>query len=291
MKKSPLLMFAVVLMFVLAACGGGNQTEEGTDNEGENNGNTVENSEGESEKTVVRVGTSPTYPPFESEEDGDIVGFDIALIEKIAEVEDLQIDLSSMQFNGLIPALQNGQVDAVIAGLSITDKRMEQVNFTNAYYESGLSVLTKPDSGIDGFDDLEGKLIGTQKGSSSVNYLMEHGIDIANIEQYSGISTAYNNLENGGIDAVFYDNPSHIDYLNTHDTDAEIVGDLLTGEHYGIAVNKEETELLEKLNDGLAQLQESGEYEKLFEDYLNGDKNGLVEGVQKPEDVVVSADD
>lgn len=275
MKKSILLMFLLIFgsAIFLAACGS-EKTSEG-------------DATGDSEKLVVQVGTSPTYPPFDAEVNGELTGFDIALIEKIGEVEGFDVEFSTMQFDGLIPALKAGQIDVVVGALSITDKRMASVNFSNAYYESGLSILTKPDSGIKGFEDLTGKLIGIQKGTSSYNYMIDNGIEDQNIKQYADIATAYSALDNGGVDAILYDNPSNINYLQTQETDSEIVGDILAGEFYGIAINKEKEELLTKINDGLAKLQENGEYEKLFDEYLDGEKNGFVDGVAKPEDVVI----
>lgn len=284
MKKTMFFILLVIgFAFAMAACGAEKPSTEG-------DASSTPDSTSGADKLVVQVGTSPTYPPFESEEQGKLVGFDIALIEKIAEVEDFEVQFSSMQFDGLVPALKSGQLDVVVGALSITDKRMESVDFSNAYYESGLSILTKPDSGIASFDDLQGKLIGVQKGTSSYNYMVANGIKDQDIKQYADISTAYNTMENGGVDAILYDNPSNINYLNEQETDAEIVGDILAGEFYGIAVNKDKKELLEKINDGLAKLQEDGTYEQLFDDYLRGEKNGLIEGVVKPEEVVISAE-
>lgn len=277
MKKS-LLMFLLIIgsAIMLAACGSDNAEKEEVS--------------ADPEKLVVQVGTSPTYPPFDAEENGELTGFDIELIKKIGEVEGFDVEFSTMQFDGLIPALKAGQIDVVVGALSITDKRMESVSFSNAYYKSGLSILTKPDSGIKGFEDLTGKLIGIQKGTSSYNYMIGNGIEDQNIKQYADIATAYSALDNGGVDAILYDNPSNINYIQTQETDSEIVGDILAGEYYGIAINKDKEELVTKINDGLAKLQENGEYEKLFEEYLNGEMNGFVEGVAKPEDVLIKVD-
>lgn len=292
MRKTILLFMLVFgFIFILGACGAKENPETGGDSStATDSGSEATDTDTDEEKLVVQVGTSPTYPPFESEEKGELVGFDIALIEKIAEVEGFEVEFSNMQFDGLIPALKSGQLDVVVGALSITDKRMESVDFSNAYYESGLSILAKPDSGITGFDDLKGKLIGVQKGTSSYNYMVANGIEDQDIKQYADISTAYNTLENGGVDAILYDNPSNINYLNEQDTDAEIIGDILAGEFYGIAVNPKKKELLDKINDGLAEIQENGTYEQLFDDYLNGEKNGFVEDILKPEEVVISVD-
>ena len=108
-----------------------------------------------------------------------------------------------------------------------------------------------------------------------------------NIKQYADISTAYTALENGGIDAILYDNPSNIYYLLTQDTEAEIVGDILNGEYYGMPIHPDKPELKEKVNNGLKKLQENGEYEALFDEHLNGEKNGLIEGLLSPEDALV----
>lgn len=283
MRKLLMTLFTFVIALILVACGG-----EDSSNDADNaNENSQEATTDDSEKLVVRVGTSPTYPPFESEENGELVGFDIDLIKKIAEVEDFEVEFVSMQFDGLIPALKNGQVDMLVGAITITEERLQAVDFSNAYYRSGLSVLTLPDSGIKGYEDLEGKLVGIQKGTSSYNYLIQNGFNESNIKQYADISTAYTALENGGIDAILYDNPSNIYYLLTQDTEAEIVGDILNGEYYGMPIHPDKPELKEKVNNGLKKLQENGEYEALFDEHLNGEKNGLIEGVLSPEDALV----
>lgn len=283
MRKLLMTLFTFVIALILVACGG-----EDSSNDADNaNENSQEATTDDSEKLVVRVGTSPTYPPFESEENGELVGFDIDLIKKIAEVEDFEVEFVSMQFDGLIPALKNGQVDMLVGAITITEERLQAVDFSNAYYRSGLSVLTLPDSGIKGYEDLEGKLVGIQKGTSSYNYLIQNGFNESNIKQYADISTAYTALENGGIDAILYDNPSNIYYLLTQDTEAEIVGDILNGEYYGMPIHPDKPELKEKVNNGLKKLQDNGEYEALFDEHLNGEKNGLIEGVLSPEDALV----
>ncbi|MCM3740850.1 basic amino acid ABC transporter substrate-binding protein [Oceanobacillus luteolus] len=276
MKKFILSILIVGFLGILAACG---SEADGDDNGG-----------GESDKLVITVGTSPTYPPFESEENGELIGFDIGLIEKIAEAEDFEVEFTTMQFDGLIPALKAGQIDVVVGAVTITDQRMESVDFSNAYYESGLSILVPADSDIQSFEDLDGKLIGIQKGTSSYNYMIANGIEDQNIKQYADISTAYSALENDGVDAILYDHPSNINYITERNSDAVIVGDILNGEYYGIAVNPDKKDILEKVNNGLATIQENGEYEKLFDEYLGGERNGFVEDVLNPEDVVITVE-
>lgn len=242
---------------------------------------------GSSGSNTIVVGADTTFPPFESEKSGKVTGFDIKMIQAIAKAENLKIStIKTMPFDGIIPALQSDQVDVAVAGITIKKSRMSKVDFSNAYYKSGLSILVKKNSGINSFSDLKGKLIATKKGTSSVDYLKANGISDSNIKQYADITTAYSTLESGGADAVVFDNPVNINFMNGH-SDVQIVGGLLTGEYYGIAVSKKKPDLLKKINDGLAKIQKDGTYAKLFTNYLGGDTNGLIKGVKKPADVAV----
>lgn len=238
-----------------------------------------------SAKETVKVAADTTFPPFESMKNGQVEGFDIDLIKAIGEKENFNVNISTMQFTGLIPALQSGQADVAVAGITIKKSRMQAVNFSNAYYRSGLSVLTKTDSPIQGIDDLKTKTVGTKKGTSSVDLLKKHGI--TNVKQFDNISDAYAALESGGVDAVLFDNPVNLDFASSH-KNVHVVGGLLTGEYYGIGVSKQKPDLLTKINDGLAKLQADGEYKKIYEKYFGNDKNGLVTDKVAPESVALN---
>ena len=232
------------------------------------------------------VGADTTFPPFESETNGEVTGFDIDMIEAIAKAEDMTVSLKTLPFNGIIPSLQAGSIDAAVAGITIKTSRMHNVDFSDAYYKSGLSILVKKDSDIKDFDDLKGHVVATKKATSSVDYLTDHQFPADYIKQFQNIDAAYQALMTGGADAVVFDNPVNIDFKTKHDG-VKTVGPLLTGEYYGIAVSKKKPELAAKLNDGLAKIKENGEYKKLFEKYFGGDLSGAVEGVVKPSDVAV----
>jgi glutamine transport system substrate-binding protein len=225
---------------------------------------------------TIKVAADTTFPPFESEKDGKVQGFDIDMINAIAKQENLKVELSTMQFTGLIPALQAQSVDVAVAGITIKKSRLNAVDFSNAYYKSGLSVLTKTESEVQSVDDLKSKLVATKKGTSSVDLLKAKGIPEKNIKQYDNINDAYSALASGGADAVVFDNPVNLDYANTN-KQVHVVGGLLTGEYYGIAVVKDNPELLKKINDGLKKIKANGEYKKLFETYFGGDQSGAVE--------------
>jgi glutamine transport system substrate-binding protein len=235
----------------------------------------------------ITVAADTTFPPFESMQGGNVVGFDIDMIKDIAAVEHLKInEIKTMPFQGLIPALQAGQVDVAVAGITIKQSRMKAVDFSNAYYKSGLSILVKSNSNASGINDLKGKTVATKKGTSSVDLLKKAGV--TDIKEYDNIDQAYASLESGGADAVVFDNPVNINYKKTH-SDVKIVGGLLTGEYYGIAISKSDPGLAAKINDGLKKIQENGDYQKLFDTWLGGDKTGVVDGVKTPADVALNS--
>lgn len=277
MLKKTILFTSMVLMgATLVGCGATNTVSNTTNTTGAG---------GTPQQSII-VGADTTFPPFESEKNGQVTGFDIAMVEDIAKLENLKIStLKTMTFTGLIPALQSGQVDLAVAGMTIKKTRMDAVNFSNAYYKSGLSILVKSGSSIKNIGDLKGKVVATKKGTSSVDLLKTDGIK--NVKQYDNIDDAYNALKNGGADAVVFDNPVNVNFKNLN-PGFDVVGGLLTGEYYGIAIPKNETDLLAKVNDGLAKMQANGDYAKLFDTYLGGDKNGLVQGVKDPTSVALN---
>jgi glutamine transport system substrate-binding protein len=276
LKKTILFTSMVLMGATLVGCGATNTVSNTTNTTGAG---------GTPQQSII-VGADTTFPPFESEKNGQVTGFDIAMVEDIAKLENLKIStLKTMTFTGLIPALQSGQVDLAVAGMTIKKTRMDAVNFSNAYYKSGLSILVKSGSSIKNIGDLKGKVVATKKGTSSVDLLKTDGIK--NVKQYDNIDDAYNALKNGGADAVVFDNPVNVNFKNLN-PGFDVVGGLLTGEYYGIAIPKNETDLLAKVNDGLAKMQANGDYAKLFDTYLGGDKNGLVQGVKDPASVALN---
>ncbi|CRK82843.1 basic amino acid ABC transporter substrate-binding protein [Neobacillus massiliamazoniensis] len=256
-----LLLAGILTTGLLAGCGSTSTTSS--------------NATGSSSQQTIKVAADTTFPPFESEKDGKVQGFDIDMINAIAKKENLKVELSTMQFTGLIPALQAKSVDVAVAGITIKKSRLAVVDFSNAYYKSGISVLTKTSSSAKSLNDLKSKLIATKKGTSSVDLLISKGIPAQNIKQFDNISDAYSSLESGGADAVVFDSPVNSDYSNSH-KDVHVIQSIPTGEYYGIAVVKKNPDLLKKINDGLKAIKSDGEYEKLFDKYFGGDKSGVV---------------
>ncbi len=224
---------------------------------------------------TIKVAVDATFPPFEFRKDGKAQGFDVDMIEAIAKKENLKVEFSTVPFTGIIPALQAKSIDAAVAGMTIKKSRLNAVDFSNAYYKSGISILTKKDSSFKSLDDLKSKLLATKKGTSSVDLLKAKGIPESNIKQYDNINDAYSALISGGADAVVFDSPVNQDYVNGHDN-VHVIQSIPTGEYYGIPVVKNNPELLKKINDGLKAIKEDGQYQKLFDKYFGGDQSGLV---------------
>ena len=125
---------------------------------------------------TLRVVTDPSFVPFEmmDQETGEMIGFDMEIIAEVAERAGFDYDLNTMDFNGIIPALQTGNVDIAIAGITITDEREEIVDFSDPYYDSGLRILVSQNNGdVDEMSDLEGMKVGTKIGSTSYDFLMK----------------------------------------------------------------------------------------------------------------------
>ncbi|MFG6158615.1 transporter substrate-binding domain-containing protein [Halomonas sp. 1390] len=215
---------------------------------------------------VLEVVTDPSFVPFEmmDQESGEMVGFDMDIISELAERAGFEYNLRTMDFNGIIPAVQTGNVDIAIAGITITDERAEIVDFSDPYYDSGLRILVGAnDDSVQELEDLSGKKIGTKVGSTSYDFLQENLGDDADITPYPGSSDMYMALLGGSVDAVFYDAPN-VGYFSQTKGEGrvKVVGDLYEGQQYGI-VFVEGSEWVEPVNEALAEMKEDGTYDEI----------------------------
>ena len=222
---------------------------------------------------VLVVGTEPAFPPFEMQaEDGQgLVGFDIDLFKAIGEESGLEIQFQGMPFDGLIPALQSQNIDAAISGMTITAERAQTVDFTRPYFQSGLAIAVRKDSqvNIESFEDLEGKKIAVAIGTTGAKQAQT--VPDAEISTFNDSALALKELSNGNVDAVVNDAPVTLYAIKTGNLDnLEVVGELLTEEYYGIALPKNSANL-EKVNNGLDQLLQSGRYREIYQKWFAGE--------------------
>jgi polar amino acid transport system substrate-binding protein len=225
------------------------------------------------------VGTSPDFPPFEYvAKNGSIVGFDIELIKLMAEKAGYKcVEIKSMSFDSLIPALEQGQIDVIAAGMTITPERAQRVDFTNPYWEVDQAILVRADSKFKpkSVEDLSGHLVGVQTGTTAADYLKrankEKGLNIK-IKEYDSYVLAVQDLINGRIDAVMVDLPVAKMFTKQYEGKLVISATVKTGEKYGFAVRKGNKDLLEKLNRALEEIKNSPTWDELVKKYFGSEK-------------------
>ncbi|MBZ9558669.1 MULTISPECIES: transporter substrate-binding domain-containing protein [Modicisalibacter] len=225
---------------------------------------------GQAADTVNAV-TDPSFVPFEmmDKDSGEMVGFDMDILREIADRAGFDINLRTMDFNGIIPAVQTGNADLAIAGITITDEREKIVDFSDPYYDSGLRILVPAgDDSVQDLSDLEGKRIGTKIGSTSYDYLQKHLGDKADIKPYPGSADMYLALMGGSVDAVFYDAPNVGYFAKTKgEGKAQVVGPLYEGQQYGIAFTSG-SQWREPANEALAAMKEDGTYAEIYKKWF-----------------------
>lgn len=223
------------------------------------------------EKATLRAVTDPSFVPFEmlDRESGEMVGFDMDILAEVARRAGFQYRLRTMDFNGIIPALQTGNVDLAIAGITITEARDKIVDFSAPYYDSGLRMLVGADSQVTTLDGLAGKRVATKIGSTSYDFLQKNLEGKANeIVPYPGSADMYMALMSGAVDAVFYDAPNVGYFAKTKGQDrVKAVGPLYEGQQYGIAL-LEGSPWKQKVDQALAAMRADGTYATLYEKWF-----------------------
>ena len=224
-------------------------------------------------KLILATGN---YRPFEyhDEKTNKIIGYDIDVAEAIAKKIGVPLVIQEMQFTGLIPSLQNGQADFVIAAMYITPQRREIVDFAEPYMDTGMTVVVrKDDNAIKGPNDLNGKTVGVKAGATSEKVVQDMNAKGAKITIKSYKETVDHNLDlqNGRLDAAVNDLLNQLEYNKTNPA-LKVVGEPFTKAQLGIAVKKGDKELLALINTVLKELKQSGESDKLYKKWLTGGK-------------------
>lgn len=224
-------------------------------------------------RDLLRVGTEPTFAPFEflDSKTKEFQGFDMDLIRAVANKAGYDVEILNMGFDALIPALMTKNIDVVAAGLSITPERAEKVDFTTPYYTSGLSLLVRKgdaDKYVE-FSDLEGKRIAVQIGTTGAERAKT--IKGASVSSFNTTSEAFMDLTTGNSEAVILDRPVIGYFLKTKPRAAKQVQMqpvIEDAQSYGFGVRKGNAELLEKLNKAYAELVASGEAQKIYDKWF-----------------------
>jgi polar amino acid transport system substrate-binding protein len=221
---------------------------------------------------VYVVGTDAAYAPFESQnEKGEIVGFDIDVVTAIAAKAGIEVKFVNTPWEGIFNALGQGDRDLVVSAVTITEERKGTMDFTAPYFDAVQLIAVKESSKVAKFADLKKLKVGVQTGTTgdeAVSKLL--GKTNTNIKRFESTPLALKELEAGGVDAVVADNGVVINYVaNNPGGKFKTVSDTeFAPEQYGIAVKKGNTELLEKLNKGLADIRADGTYDQIFAKYF-----------------------
>ncbi|MBQ1935218.1 MAG: basic amino acid ABC transporter substrate-binding protein [Clostridia bacterium] len=241
LKKIAAIVMASLLVFALVGCG--------------------ENAD------TLTMGTNAAFPPYEMvDENNQIIGIDAEIAAAVAEKMGMKLEIKDMAFDSLITAVSTGNVDVVLAGMTVTPERMEAVNFSDSY-ATGIQVVIVPEESIiASIDDLAGKKIGVQSGTTGDIYCAdEFGEDA--VARYDNGALAVAALKNGQVDCVVIDNEPAKNFVAANEG-LKILETEYAVEDYAAAIAKENTELLEKFNAALAELKAEGKIDEIVGKYI-----------------------
>ena len=260
MKKKYLSLLMAALLIVMAcvtACSSGGGDDGG-----------------EAEIPTYVVVTEPTAPPFDmTDDDGNVIGFDIELLQAIAEDQGFNIEVMTIEFDALIPALEAGNGDIVNACTTVTEERELVVDFCDPYYESSNNLLVKSDNteitGFESFTEGCGYKIAAQMGTECADEAMQMKEDglVADVVLLNQTNLCIQQLQNGDVDAVLIDKPIGQGFIDKTGDELMFVGEPYVGSHcyFAMAVAEGNDELREKINAGLKNVMANGTYDALCE--------------------------
>ncbi len=273
------LLLAVMMIFSLAACGEANDTNGDapeTENKGavdttaDTDADTAADDETPAGENVIKMATNAYFQPYEYYDGDKIVGIDAEIAEKIAEKLGMTLVIEDMAFDSIITAVVEGSVDFGMAGMTITDERLESVNFSISYAKGVQAIVVKEDSPITSCDDLyaEGAAykVGVQLGTTGDIYCTDDfGED--RVTSYTTGNEAILALQGGSVDCVIIDNEPAKAFVAANEG-LKILDTSYADEDYAICVNKENTELLEKIDAAIVELTDDGTIESIVNKYI-----------------------
>ena len=283
MKKFAALLLGTAMVLSLAACGGSATTSESTasseaSSAASSEAVSTEEASAETaaaELTTVTDGTltmstNAAFPPYEmTADDGSFEGIDIEVAQAIADKLGLTLQVDDMDFDAALLAVQNGKSDMVMAGVTVTEERQKVMDFTDSYATGIQSIIVPEDSDIASIDDLAGKTIGTQRGTTGYLYCVDEFGDDAVIAYDNGL-TAVKALTNGQVDCVVIDNAPAQEFVAANQG-LKILDTPYAEENYAIGVAKGNTALLDAINGALAELQADGTLQSIVDKYITAE--------------------
>lgn len=279
MKKIASLILAIAMTASLAACSqsgaSSSEAESNTSNASPSTDASSQTSETASIKTIqdgtLTMSTNAEFEPFEYKEDGNIVGIDVEIANKIAEKLNLELNINDVAFDSLIMELQTNKCDFVAAGMTVTPDREKNVDFSEPYFNASQAIIVPTGSDIKSPEDLNGKTVGVQQGTTGDTYCTnEDGsseVKVGSVKRYNKGADAISDLISGRIDAVVIDDFPATKFIQKNPDKIVKLDDSLTTEEYAIAVQKDNTALLEQINSVLNEMKSSGELDQIIDNY------------------------
>ena len=285
MKKITALLLGAAMVLSLAACGGtASSSEAASSSEGASSEAASSEATSEAaatEVTTVEPGklimtTNAAFPPYEmTTDDGDYEGIDVEIAGAIADKLGLELVIDNKDFDAALLAVQGGEAaDMVMAGVTVTDERKAVMDFTDSY-ASGVQVVIVPeDSDIASIDDMQGKMIGVQRGTTGDLYCSDTvengGFGEENVTPYPDGLTAVQALNNGQVDCVVIDNAPAQEFVAAN-PGLKILDTEYANEDYAIGVAKGNTQLLDALNTAIAELKADGTIQAILDKYISAE--------------------
>ncbi|MEB2628106.1 transporter substrate-binding domain-containing protein [Peribacillus frigoritolerans] len=266
LKLSLLSLLAVIL---LAGCGGGNDSDKAEEGGGKDKEKDVLAQVKEKDKIVFGVKNDTRLFGLKNPSTGEVEGFDIDIAKALAaEIlgDETKVEFKEVTSKTRMALLNNGDIDAIVATMTITEDRKKEVDFTDVYFDAGQSLLVKKGSDIKGIDSLKGKKVLAVKGSTSSINIREKAPE-AQVLEFENYSEAFAALKSGQGDALTTDD-SILYGMADEDPSYELVGGTFTEEPYGIAVKKGNAEFVEELNKALKSLKDSGKYDEIHDKWI-----------------------
>lgn len=265
MKKFSIAMLSMVLAgsMLLTGCGGSKTADSSSDAQDSTTSTSADGG-------TLRMGTNATFPPYEFVgDDGNVQGIDADIAAAIADKLGMKLEITDMEFDSLIPALQSDTIDVALAGMTVTPDRQENVDFSDSYAKGVQVIIVKDGSDIASPDDLEGKNIGVQTGTTgdiccTDDYGQEH------VKQFNNGPLAVAALVNGQVDCVVIDQEPAKNYVAAN-SGLKILDTAYADEDYAIAIKKGNTELLDKVNGALKELEGDGTLQSIVDKYISAD--------------------
>ena len=264
-----------VAALALTACGGSSASTASSVASSAASSEAASTSAAAGELTTVEAGkltmaTNAAFPPYEMTTDaGEFEGIDIETAQAIADKLGLELQIDDMDFDAALLSVQQGKADIVMAGVTVTDERKAVMNFSDSYATGIQSIIVPEGSDIASPDDLAGKKIGTQRGTTGYIYCSDDFGD-DNVVAYDDGLTAVQALNNGQVDAVVIDNAPAKEFVAAN-TGLKILDTAYAQEDYAIGVAKGNTELLNAINGALEELQADGTLQSIVDKYIKAE--------------------